>query len=183
MLHGVDVSAYQPNYDTDGLDFVLIKSTEGRSYVNPRLDEQVKRARDAECVVGFYHFLWPGDVADQVTYFLSKTPEKDGDLLAVDWEETGDGTRASNADKDGFLRELKKRRPDHRALLYCNRTFWRTYDRTDYAGDGLWIADYVSAGRPRIEAEWRIHQYADKPLDRNVADFASRSAMRDWAAG
>jgi len=60
MLHGVDVSAYQPSYDTDGLDFVFIKATAGRTYVNPRLDAQVKRARDAECVVGFYHFLWPG---------------------------------------------------------------------------------------------------------------------------
>ncbi|CAM5334046.1 hypothetical protein SFIMM107S_04846 [Streptomyces griseus] len=80
MLHGVDVSAYQPSYDTDGLDFVIVKSTEGRTYVNPRMDAQVKRARDAECVVGFYHFLWPGDVTDQVAYFLAKTPEKAGDL-------------------------------------------------------------------------------------------------------
>ncbi len=54
MRHGVDVSAYQPSYDTDGLDFAFIKSSEGRSYVNPRLDAQAKRARDAECVVGFY---------------------------------------------------------------------------------------------------------------------------------
>ncbi|MEU4175639.1 GH25 family lysozyme [Streptomyces sp. NPDC026589] len=183
MLHGVDVSAYQPSYDTDGLDFVIIKSTEGRTYVNPRLNVQVKRARDAECVVGFYHFLWPGDVADQVTYFLSKTPEKAGDLLAVDWEQTGGGTRASNADKDRFIRAVKRERPDHRVLLYCNRSFWLNHDTTGYAGDGLWIADYGTAGKPRIEAEWRIHQYTDDPLDRNVADFGSVRALRDWAAG
>ncbi|MEV5582882.1 GH25 family lysozyme [Streptomyces parvus] len=183
MLHGVDVSAYQPSYDTDGLDFVLIKSTEGRTYVNPRLDAQVKRARDAECVVGFYHFLWPGNVADQVDHFLSRTPEKAGDLLAVDWEQTGGGTRASNADKDRFIRAVKEERPGHRVLLYCNRSFWLNHDTTSYAGDGLWIADYVSAGKPRIEADWRIHQYTDDPLDRNVADFASVRALRDWAAG
>ncbi|NEE32500.1 muramidase, partial [Streptomyces sp. SID7982] len=28
-----------------------------------------------------------------------------------------------------------------------------------------------------------IHQYTDDPLDRNVADFASARALRDWAAG
>ncbi|MEI7032208.1 GH25 family lysozyme [Streptomyces pratensis] len=183
MLHGVDVSAYQPSYDTDGLDFVLIKATEGRTYVNPRLDAQVKRARDAECVVGFYHFLWPGDVADQVAYFLEKAPAKAGDLLAVDWEQTGAQTRASSAEKDRFLREVKRKRPGHRVLLYCNRQFWRGHDTSGYAGDGLWIADYVSAGAPRIEASWRIHQYTDDPLDRNVADFASLRALRDWAAG
>ncbi|WP_457518856.1 glycoside hydrolase family 25 protein [Streptomyces sp. TE33382] len=183
MLHGVDISAYQPSFDTDGLDFVFIKATEGRSYVNPALSAQVKRARDAECVVGFYHFLWPGNVADQAAYFLSKAPEKAGDLLAVDWEETGDGTRASNAEKDRFIREVKRLRPGHRVLLYCNRSFWLNHDTTSYAGDGLWIADYVSAGKPRIEASWRIHQYTDHPLDKDVADFSSLRAMRDWAAG
>lgn len=77
MLHGIDVSAYQTEFDTDGLDFVFVKSTEGRSYVNPRLKSQVKRVRDAECVVGFYHFLWPGHAKDQAEYFVEKTPEKE----------------------------------------------------------------------------------------------------------
>ncbi|MFF3171096.1 MULTISPECIES: glycoside hydrolase family 25 protein [unclassified Streptomyces] len=183
MLHGVDVSSHQSSIDTDGLDFVFIKATEGRSYVNPHLAEQTKRARDAECVVGFYHFLWPGNIAAQAAYFLSKAPEKAGELLAVDWEENGEGTRASNAEKDQFIREVKRLRPHHRVLLYCNRYFWLNHDTTSYAGDGLWIADYVTAGKPRIKASWRIHQYTDHPLDKDVADFSSRAAMRTWAKG
>ncbi|MGW1466105.1 GH25 family lysozyme [Streptomyces sp. NPDC001493] len=183
MLHGIDVSSYQETFDTDGVDFVFIKATEGRSYVNPHLAAQAKRARDAGCVVGFYHFLWPGKAAEQVRFFLARTPEKSGDLLAVDWEQTGDGTRAGNADKDKFLHELKRLRPDHRALLYCGRSFWLDVDRTSYAGDGLWIADYVEPGEPRIEADWLIHQYTDHPIDKNVADFASPAELRSWAGG
>lgn len=183
MLHGVDVSSYQSSFDTDGLDFVFIKATEGRSYVNPNLSAQVKRARDADCVVGFYHFLWPGNITAQAEYFLSKAPERAGDLLAVDWEETGDGTRADNAEKDHFIREVKRLRPNHRVLLYCSRTFWLNHDTTSYAGDGLWVADYVKAGKPRIKASWRIHQYTDDPLDTNVADFSSRGALSEWAHG
>jgi len=30
MLYGVDVSAHQSDYSTDGLDFVIVKATEGR---------------------------------------------------------------------------------------------------------------------------------------------------------
>lgn len=101
-----------------------------------------------------------------MAYFLSKTPGKEGDLLAVDWEQTGGGTRASSAEKDRFIREVKRERPGHRVLLYCNRAFWRTHDTSDYAGDGLWIADYVSVSKPRIEASWRIHQYTDDPWTR-----------------
>ncbi|MER5301876.1 MULTISPECIES: glycoside hydrolase family 25 protein [Streptomyces] len=181
MLRGIDVSSYQSSFSTDGLSFVIIKATEGRSYINPRLTAQTKLARDGGCVVGFYHFLWPGNITAQAEYFVSKAPEKAGDLLAVDWEHTGDGTAATNAEKDRFIREVKRLRPSHRVMLYCNRDFWLNRDTTSYAGDGLWIADYVTAGKPRIQAKWRIHQYTSTPLDKNVADFASEDAMRDWA--
>ncbi|HET9381092.1 MAG TPA: glycoside hydrolase family 25 protein [Streptomyces sp.] len=182
MLRGIDVSAYQSSsYDTDGLSFVFVKATEGRSYVNPRLAAQTKTARDAGLVVGFYHFLWPGNLTAQAEYFVSKAPERAGDLLAVDWETNGEGTHPSNAEKDRFIRKVKELRPDNRVLLYSNRHFWLNIDTTSYAGDGLWIADYVTAGKPRIEASWRFHQYTDSPLDKNVADFESRAALRAWA--
>ncbi|MFI8190547.1 glycoside hydrolase family 25 protein [Streptomyces sp. NPDC085946] len=184
MLRGIDVSSYQPaSYDTDGLSFVFVKATEGRSYVNPRLAAQTRTARDAGLVVGFYHFLWPGNLTAQAEYFVAKAPERPGDILAVDWETTGDGTHASNAEKDRFIRKVKELRPGHRVVLYCNRHFWLDVDTTSYAGDGLWIADYVAAGKPRIEAAWRFHQYTDDPVDTNVAAFASRAALQTWAGG
>ncbi|MFH9178491.1 GH25 family lysozyme [Streptomyces albogriseolus] len=182
MLRGIDVSAYQSSsYGTDGLSFIFIKATEGRSYTNPKLPAQTKRARDAGLVVGFYHFLWPGDLTAQAEYFVRQAPEKRGDVLAVDWETTGEGTRASDAEKDRFIKKVKELRPHHRVILYANRHFWLDVDTTSYAGDGLWIADYVTAGKPRIKADWRFHQYTDDPLDKNVADFSSGSALREWA--
>ncbi|MFJ8093906.1 GH25 family lysozyme [Streptomyces griseofuscus] len=184
MLHGIDVSSFQStSYDTDGLSFVFMKATEGRSYVNPRLTAQTKTGRDAGLVVGFYHFLWPGNLTAQADYFLQHTPERAGDILAVDWETTSDGTHASNADKDSFIRKLKQLRPHNRVVLYTNRDFWLNIDRTSYAGDGLWIADYVTAGKPRIKAKWLFHQYASQPHDKDLADFASKAALKEWAGG
>lgn len=99
----------------------------------------------------------------------------------MDWETTRGGSHASNSEKDRFIRKVKELRPHHKVILYCNRHFWLNYDTTSYAGDGLWIADYVTAGKPRIKADWRFHQYTDDPLDKNVADFSSESALREWA--
>ncbi|MFE9613342.1 GH25 family lysozyme [Streptomyces sp. NPDC006012] len=182
MLHGIDVSAYQSSsYDTDGASFVFIKATEGRSYVNPKLGAQTGRARDAGLVVGFYHFLWPGNVGAQAEYFVRHAPEEAGDILAVDWETTSEGTHASNADKDLFIRKVKDLRPHHQMVLYTNRDYWLNVDTTSYAGDGLWIADYVAAGKPRIRAKWRFHQYTSEPHDTNVAAFADKAALRAWA--
>jgi GH25 family lysozyme M1 (1,4-beta-N-acetylmuramidase) len=184
MLHGIDVSAYQSStYGTSGSSFVFIKATEGRSYVNSKLSAQTKHGRDAGLVIGFYHFLWPGSITAQAEYFVSHAPEKAGDILAVDWETTGGGTHASNAEKDQFIRKVKALRPHHRVILYANRHFWLGIDTTSYAGDGLWIADYVKAGHPRIKAKWLFHQYTDDPHDKNVANFSSKAALKAWAKG
>jgi GH25 family lysozyme M1 (1,4-beta-N-acetylmuramidase) len=183
MLHGIDVSSHQSaSYDTDGLAFVIVKATEGRSYVNPKMEEQAARAREAGLVVGFYHFLWPGHISEQAEHFTDKAPAQPGDLLACDWETTGEGTRASNAEKDRFVRKVKSLNPRNRVLLYCNRTFWLKHDRTSYAGDGLWIAHYgVARGKPKIKAKWVVHQYTDDPVDKNVARFRTAEELRAWA--
>ncbi|RKN39456.1 hypothetical protein D7294_20870 [Streptomyces hoynatensis] len=183
MIKGIDVSDHQGSaYSTDGLDFVFVKATEGRSWINPKQHDQAAHGRKAGLVVGWYHFLWPGNIAAQARYFVDKCGSVEGDPLFVDWETTGSGTRASCAEKDQFIREVRKLRPGHRVGLYCNRDFWLNRDTTSFAGDALWIADYNGRpGHPGIEATWLFHQYTSSPLDTNVGAFADRAALRRWA--
>ncbi|GAA2673926.1 hypothetical protein GCM10010400_40090 [Streptomyces aculeolatus] len=185
MIKGIDVSAYQSEtYTTSGYDFVIVKATEGRTYINPKQAAQVARARAAGLVLGFYHFLWPGNIKAQAAYFVEKCASRPGDILACDWEHTSSGPAATSAEKDAFMREVKRLRPDHRVILYCNVDFWVNRDTSSYDGDGLWIAQYNGRpGDPSIRAKWLIHQYTSSPLDINVAQFASRAAMRAWAGG
>ncbi|MET7814206.1 GH25 family lysozyme [Streptomyces sp. NPDC005395] len=180
MLNGIDVSSYNASYQPKGQSFVFIKATEGRSYINPRQWAQAKQARDAGLVTGFYHFLWPGNITAQAEYFVEGCDSHYYDPLVCDWEYTGDGTTATNAEKDFFIREVKRLRPHKKVLLYCNRDFWLTRDRTSYAGDGLWIADYVTAGKPRIQAKWLFHQYTSSPHDKNKANFSSKAKLAEW---
>ena len=79
---------------------------------------------------------------------------------------------------------MQSKAKGHKVLLYCNRDYWLNRDKTSFAGDGLWIAQYNGRpGKPSIQAPWLIHQYTSTPLDTNLAKFASREAMRDWAGG
>lgn len=185
MIQGIDVASYQgETYQTSGLDFVFVKATQGTSYVNPKMGKQAATARTAGLVLGFYHFLVTGNVKAQAAYFVDKAASLQGDLLVVDWETDPTTKKApTNAEKDAFLAELARLRPGHRVGLYCNRDFWLNRDRTSKHGDFLWIADPgPKAGAPRIKAKWTIHQYAvTGGTDRNVADFASRAAMKTWA--
>ena len=179
MIKGIDVSDYQSaTYSLTGVDFVIVKATEGTSYVNPKHSAQVKRARDNGRVVGHYHFGRSGSTSAQVDYFLRHAAPAAHDILALDWEDAS----VSCAAKDAFLRALKAKAGGRKVLLYCNQNYWLNRDTTSYAADGLWIAQYgVSAGHPGIQAKWVIHQYTSSPLDTNVAAFGSREAMAKWA--
>ncbi|MEW1862021.1 MULTISPECIES: GH25 family lysozyme [unclassified Streptomyces] len=180
-VKGIDVASYQSStYSTSGLGFVMVKATEGTSYVNPKHAAQVAHARAAGVAVGHYHFARPGSMATQVTYFLQHAGVKAGDILAMDWEDTG----VSGADKDAFIKALQKASAAHRVLLYCNLDFWLHRDTTSFCGDGLWIADPgAAAGHPRVEHAWTIHQYSSTDgMDRNVAHFADAAALTTWAA-
>lgn len=182
-VHGIDVSSHQAaNWSTTGRDFVFIKATEGHTLTDPAQAAHAARARSAGAVVGFYHFLWPGNIAEQAQYFVTQCDSVEGDLLICDWETTGSGTHATCAEKDQFLAAVKQLRPTHRVLLYCNVNDWKTRDTTSNAADGLWIAEYgVPAGDPDIKAAWAFHQYTDAPLDTSIGQFADRAALAAWA--
>lgn len=186
-VKGIDVSAFQASdYQTSGFDFVFVKATQGTSYVNPKLGAQTARGRVAGLVVGFYHFLTAGNVDAQAKYFVAKAPSQAGDILVCDWEtDPATGRHPTSAEKDQFLRAVKTLRPDHKVLLYCNTSFWKSIDTSSYAGDGLWIADpNHTAGSPGVKASWLFHQYSDSGgLDRNLGNFTDKTALRAWAAG
>jgi GH25 family lysozyme M1 (1,4-beta-N-acetylmuramidase) len=183
MLKGIDISSNQSStFATSGLDFVIVKGTEGHTVVNHKQTSQAATARSAGLVVGFYHFLWPGNLDAQAHFFVEQCDSHEGDILAVDWETTEAGTHASSDEKDTILRKIKALRPNHRVILYCNQDYWLHRDTSSNAGDGLWIADYSAPpGHPRISTPWLIHQYTDHPVDTNVARFDSRTAMSTWA--
>jgi hypothetical protein len=182
-VQGQDWSGFQAAKPaTSGLGFAFIKATEGHTMTNSEQAQQAATARAAGLVVGFYHFLWPGDIELQAQYFVNRCASVDGDLLACDWETTSAGTAASGAEKDAFLAAVRRLRPRHQVLLYCNRSFWVDRDTTSDCGDGLWIADPSSpAGHPAVKHAWTIHQYGERGVDQDLANFPTEAAMRAWA--
>lgn len=179
-VKGIDVASYQSSaYDTVGLSFVFVKATEGTAYVNPKHADQVAHARTADLVVGHYVFQRPGSTQAQADYFAAHAAVKTGDMIAVDWEDSG----VSCANKDALIRTLQTKYPHNCVVLYCNRSFWLHRDTTSFCGDGLWIADPDSPiGKPNVKHSWTFHQYGISGADLDVANFASAAALKTWAA-
>jgi hypothetical protein len=176
---GIDIAGYQSSdYATQGQNFVIVKATEGTSYLNPKHAAQVATGRAHGLVVGHYHFARPGSMTAQADYFLEHSSARPGDVLAFDWEDTG----VSGADKDAWLHYLQGKAPKNRLILYCNRDFWLHRDGTSFCADGLWIADpSAPTGHPRIEHPWLFHQHGEAAgTDLDVGNFATPAALETW---
>ena len=93
-LHGADVASYQATLNIGDvksqIKFVIIKATEGLSYVNPYCDMHYQQAKAANVMRGFYHFARneQGHTAEQeAEYFYNNTKGYIHDGIAVlDWE-------------------------------------------------------------------------------------------------
>lgn len=88
--HGIDVSSYQEEANIAGMwaDFVIVKCTEGDGYTNPCMGAQAQATLSSGKMLGLYHFARPGDVSDQVRYFLAAAkPYLGRATLWLDWED------------------------------------------------------------------------------------------------
>ncbi|WP_224282786.1 peptidoglycan-binding protein [Streptomyces sp. LS1784] len=178
---GYDVSDFQSGIPGDA-EFVFIKATEGGHTGQSGYADKLADARGRGLVVGHYHFLHAENpVEGEVEHFcqvVGQVPA--GELLVLDFEPYGQSVGDGDATeaKNRWLAAVKQRYPDRLVGLYTNRDYWFRTD--DNAGDFLWIADYVSAGSPRIQASWRFHQYSDDPLDADMFN-GSLDELRAWA--
>jgi hypothetical protein len=174
----LDVASYQATtFPLTGIDGVIVKATEGTSYVNPKHDAQVNFGRAHGLVIGHYHYAHGTEIHHQVDYFLGHAKPRSEDVLALDWEDSG----VSNGEKDDFLAYLDSR-VTNRVILYCNLDYWLRHDDTSRCGDGLWIADpNAPAGKPRIQHPHVLHQYTDTPMDTSLGIWENRAAFLAWA--
>lgn len=179
---GCDVSQFQSTFDTKKYKFVYVRTGFGTSIpLDSMHATHVKRARAANMLVGHYHFLRPGSIAQQAKTFVQNSGAKAGEFLVCDWE-TYDGTAPTTSEKDQFIKAVQKLAPNNKVLLYCNLNFWNSVDTSGFKGDGLAIADYTTSTKAPV-SDWVIWQYSeDGGLDKDRGNFSSITPMKKFFA-
>src|SRR5215831_15106895 len=92
-VSGIDVSHYQhtitwSSVASDGIDFAILKATEGQTYVDPRFAYNDSQARLAGIPVGAYH-VWGGpnkstdEARTEADHFVATAQPTIGDVLPV----------------------------------------------------------------------------------------------------
>lgn len=92
MLKGIDISNWQNGLSIGAIkgqiDFVIVKATEGTSFVDKQCDKFFQAAKKAGLKLGFYHFARHADPVVEADYFYRNTKNYFGDAIPVlDWED------------------------------------------------------------------------------------------------
>lgn len=89
-LNGIDIASYQktlvPSQMTS-TDFIIIKATQGNSYLNPTFKIQYQQTKAAGKLLGIYHYIDGTGVDAEANYFVNAVKSVNGigeAILAVD---------------------------------------------------------------------------------------------------
>lgn len=95
MLRGIDISSWQEGINLrevilrNGLDFVVIKATEGCAFVETTCDYWVQTCRSNDTLWGFYHFARHNEPEAEAEYFYNACRNYFGEGIPVLDVETG----------------------------------------------------------------------------------------------
>jgi lysozyme len=177
-----------------GVVGVILKATQGVSYVDDTYVARWHEALSAGLCVSSYHFLETGNIKDQMEHFLDTVDPLTGERVCIDYEDYNGQcpTIGELCDAVAYLWEL---RPDLQITIYSGHSIKAAlgenlrYDALD--NTSLWIAQYTSASSPTWPKQqwktWSLWQWTDgetvpgisAPVDGNKWN-GSTEALVKW---
>jgi lysozyme len=157
FVWGIDISHHQKNVDFDQLvkegkpAFVILKSTEGKSYVDDTYLIRFNKFRELGIPVGGYHFF-NYDVSGklQAEHYIKTVCLRKGDLYPVlDVEMKHSSTQS----KQWIVKEIKsfcevvKDKYGVKPIIYCEYDYYRKYLKEEFSDYQYWISDFYREPR------------------------------------
>lgn len=162
IYQGIDISRWQEDIDfslvkKSGIDIVYMKSSEGRSYIDPYFEKNYLNAKANGLKVGFYHYVTAKTIAaakEQALFFARVIAKKSPDcMLAMDFEDFGNLSilEINNISKI-FLQTLEQE-TGSQALIYSNAYSARNIFGAELIKYPLWVAHY-NVSSPSSNGKW-----------------------------
>lgn len=187
---GIDVSAHNGDIDfeavaADGIDFVIIKATEGGTFKDRKFVENVRLAREAGLRVGAYHFFrfdTPGYM--QGLNLLNSLQGRRLDLpVAIDIEEWANPNSQPTPIVLSRLSEMIDHLEGHgyKVMLYTNKNGFARFVRGRLEGYPLWICSLVDEPTDIAWTLWQgTHNGRVAGIDHPVDINAFSGTAADW---
>jgi lysozyme len=212
LVHGVDVSVYEPNVDwrslrAQGFRFALARATSSTGYTDPKFAEHWAGAREAGILRGAYHYLFGGlDARRQAEFFIDTVGADKGELppivdLEDAYNENVPNRKLMQTCK--VFMDIVEAAFGRKPMVYSRRTYLEPRlsingKAPTWAKDyDLWVAQYpfeFDPGRmPNVNMpkqpsgwkDWKFWQYSETAIVPGVTDEINRPTRIDlnWFRG
>lgn len=159
-MNGIDIAGHQKgiNLSVVPCDFVIVKATQGRSFVNPEFTTQITQALSLGKYVGAYHYANGAGVDIETDHFIDVVKPYLGKvILAIDWENNKD--KNGNNDNPKFvagdykycekLLIAVKEKTGITPFLYMSKSVARQFKWEFGRCFPFWCAQYKKVGVPK----------------------------------
>lgn len=197
LVHGVDVSVYEPRVDwrvlrAQGFKFALVRATSGIGYVDPKFASHWEGARVEGFLRGAYHYLIGGqDAKQQADLFISTVGSDKGELPPiVDLEDAYNENVPNNVliSRCKEVLDLIEKSFGRRPVVYSRKTYldahFTQFSRPPaWAKDyDIWVAQYPWTFNPNSMPnvnmpqqppgwkDWKFWQYSETAIVEGVTD-------------
>lgn len=165
-MQGIDISGWQAGIDLAKVpcDFVIVKATQGGSFVSGACDAQVQQAISLGKSFGFYHYVNGSGAQAEADFFVDNCTGYFGKgIPCIDWE-SGENSAWGNTD---YLKQLVQRVIDRtgvKPLIYASASSF-PWDVAQALDCGAWVAQY---------ADNNATGYQDAPWNEGAYECAIR---------
>lgn len=145
-MNGFDISNHQKNINVSKVasDFVIIKATQGTSYVSPSFKKQITESINAGRLVGVYHYASTGGAIPEAEHFLKTVKDYIGKaILCLDWEGKDNPNFTNPSYAMAWLRYVAQK-TNVLPFIYMSKSVCRQYKTAWDPMFPLWCAQYAN---------------------------------------
>lgn len=162
-MNGIDIANYQSslNAGTINADFVIIKATQGTSYVNRSCDKHFQQALKAGKALGVYHYISGAGATAEADFFVKNIKGYIGKaMLCLDWESQQNKAWGNET----YLERVAKaviERTGIKPMIYVQASrLSAVRPVANRLNCGLWVAQYGSTKATGYQAHpWNEGKY------------------------
>ena len=184
-LNGIDVASYQAGLNPVIVpcDFVIVKATQGTSYINPDFRRMAEAVLKAGKLLGIYHYAAGGNQIAEADHFLNVIRPYIGKAtLWVDWE--GEQNLAfgkcDTAWCKVFLPYIKKK-TGVTCGIYMSKSVCRAHDWSGLANYPLWCAQYANNSRTGYQSKpWTDEKGFGAWKKATIYQYSSHGRLAGW---
>lgn len=188
-LNGIDIASYQKTLVPSQMittDFIIIKATQGNSYLNPTFVTQYNQAKAAGKLVGIYHYINGVGANAEADYFIKAVKSVNGigtAILAVD-EQSNQNSKFGNA---SYVKQIMDRIysvTGVKPFLYISHSVAKNYPAIQAAGYPLWGAQYANNNQTNYQSSpWEDGKtwgnWGSRPL---IRQYSSSGRISGYSA-